>query len=141
MMKVPRRCTARAGLAVDTAPDTCTQPAPCLAAAPSLTFVRHCQQLTLHEGKLKVLVGRGQRATVGVASQPHAGVKNGGRAVRINCGAPREASIGVSEALRRGEGHGEVLPVNEVVADGVAPDQPERPLTAFLQMLEEPAEA
>lgn len=95
-------------------------------------------ELALHEGEVEVAFRRRQRPALRVAAQADASVQDGGRAVRVDDAAAGEAAVGVIAAGRRQERGGQVLPVHQVAADRVAPDDAEGPFAGLCQVLVEP---
>jgi hypothetical protein len=112
----------------------------CCIASPQHTWISwRCVQLRLNERQVQITLRWRWRLCIRVCPQPHASVQQDRRAICVYGSATAEATVCIQRLCCWHHCMRQVLPVNEVPADCMAPYQPECPFTALWEVLVEPA--
>lgn len=103
------------------------------------TLISHRHKLGLDEWQVEVALLRWEGPALWVTPQSYARVENCGCAICVYHRAAREAPISICTAWRWQKGMREMLPVDQVLADRVAPNNAKIPFTPVHNVLIEPA--
>lgn len=84
-----------------------------------------------------MLLGR-QWSTIGVATQAHPSVQNGGCPTLVKHSTARKAAVCITGGRGGGQRWWQVLPVDQIAAHCMAPDQAKSPFTLVYKVLVKP---